>query len=191
MIHKAAVLGFLLGAMALIVIGAVSYRSEVVCWGRDRWKGGSRDGDHDFTFKPGQLATGSRAGFQNGAFVHVSTYTPVGWVTVSGRHVNGIVFQWRRSVDRFLVTDAPYLDIRIESPRIVTERFILPLWGPLVLLLMLPVVSFFRGPYRRYRRRKRGLCLACGYNLSGNTSGTCPECGCPCNGVRSTVLRQN
>lgn len=25
--------------------------------------------------------------------------------------------------------------------------------------------------------RRRGLCLACGYNLTGNISGTCPECG--------------
>lgn len=30
---------------------------------------------------------------------------------------------------------------------------------------------------RRYRRRKRGLCLTCGYDLTGNTSGVCPECG--------------
>ena len=29
---------------------------------------------------------------------------------------------------------------------------------------------------RRRRRRKRGLCLSCGYNLTGNTSGVCPEC---------------
>ena len=33
-----------------------------------------------------------------------------------------------------------------------------------------------------YRRRLRphartGHCAACGYNLSGNVSGTCPECG--------------
>jgi predicted amidophosphoribosyltransferase len=26
-------------------------------------------------------------------------------------------------------------------------------------------------------RRSRGLCSGCGYNLKGNTSGTCPECG--------------
>jgi hypothetical protein len=26
-------------------------------------------------------------------------------------------------------------------------------------------------------RRDRGLCPHCGYNLTGNVSGTCPECG--------------
>lgn len=25
--------------------------------------------------------------------------------------------------------------------------------------------------------RERGLCVRCGYNLTGNTTGTCPECG--------------
>jgi hypothetical protein len=32
--------------------------------------------------------------------------------------------------------------------------------------------------FRRYRRRlRRGNCLRCGYDLTGNTSGLCPECG--------------
>ena len=29
------------------------------------------------------------------------------------------------------------------------------------------------------RRRQLGLCLNCGYNLTGNVSGICPECGQP------------
>jgi hypothetical protein len=34
--------------------------------------------------------------------------------------------------------------------------------------------------YARHRRRARlGLCASCGYSLTGNTSGTCPECGTP------------
>ena len=37
--------------------------------------------------------------------------------------------------------------------------------------------TFLLGPYRRYRRRKKGLCLTCGYDLTGNESGVCPECG--------------
>ncbi|HEY8748942.1 MAG TPA: hypothetical protein VIM11_13255 [Tepidisphaeraceae bacterium] len=27
------------------------------------------------------------------------------------------------------------------------------------------------------RRSARGLCVSCSYDLTGNTSGTCPECG--------------
>ncbi len=40
-----------------------------------------------------------------------------------------------------------------------------------------PAVAFFRGPVRRWRRRKRGLCVHCGYNLTGLTEPRCPECG--------------
>ena len=29
----------------------------------------------------------------------------------------------------------------------------------------------------REERRRRGLCVRCGYDLTGNVSGTCPECG--------------
>ena len=53
----------------------------------------------------------------------------------------------------------------------------IPLWCPFVLFAAYPTIAFIRGPLRRYRRRKRGLCIRCGYNLEGNVSGVCPECG--------------
>jgi hypothetical protein len=31
--------------------------------------------------------------------------------------------------------------------------------------------------FRQWRRRKRGLCVKCAYDLTGNVSGVCPECG--------------
>lgn len=33
--------------------------------------------------------------------------------------------------------------------------------------------------YTRHRQLTLGLCLACGYDLTANASGTCPECGSP------------
>ncbi len=57
------------------------------------------------------------------------------------------------------------------------DRILVGLLLPVVLFGAYPSAVFYRGPLRRHRRRKRGLCLACGYNLTGNTSGTCPECG--------------
>ena len=63
----------------------------------------------------------------------------------------------------------------------VKERVVgLPLGLPVVVLCAYPTIAFVRGPvrrYRRHRRRKRGLCVTCGYNLTGNVSGVCPECG--------------
>lgn len=53
------------------------------------------------------------------------------------------------------------------------------LFGVSGLFLSCPTLAFIRGPLRRYRRRRKGLCLKCGYNLTGNTSGRCPECGRP------------
>ena len=48
-----------------------------------------------------------------------------------------------------------------------------PLWIPFV-LIGLPTAWL----WRRDRRRPRpGCCAACGYDLTGNVSGRCPECG--------------
>lgn len=52
-----------------------------------------------------------------------------------------------------------------------------PLWLPLILFAAYPTIALIRGPLRRQRRRKRGRCVKCGYDLTGNTSGVCPECG--------------
>jgi hypothetical protein len=38
------------------------------------------------------------------------------------------------------------------------------------------VALLFRRPWP-WRREKFGVCRHCGYNLTGNVSGTCPECG--------------
>ncbi len=53
----------------------------------------------------------------------------------------------------------------------------LPLWMPLLVFAAYPIVALIRGPLRRWRRHRKGLCLRCGYNLEGNVSGVCPECG--------------
>ncbi|MCH8146427.1 MAG: hypothetical protein IH987_00305 [Planctomycetes bacterium] len=65
------------------------------------------------------------------------------------------------------------------QPRPLTSILVIhaPILPILVILTAYPTFAFIRGPLRRYRRRKRGLCLRCGYNLEGNVSGVCPECG--------------
>lgn len=54
-----------------------------------------------------------------------------------------------------------------------------PLWPLPLLFAIYPTIVLVRGPLRRRRRRKRGLCANCGYDLTGNVSGTCPECAAP------------
>ncbi len=63
------------------------------------------------------------------------------------------------------------------DPRTSSTRQCISLYGLALLLSLYPTITFIRGPLRRHRRRKRGLCLACGYNLTGNVSGACSECG--------------
>ena len=57
----------------------------------------------------------------------------------------------------------------------------LPHWLLAGVLAILPVRWFRRRLHCRLARRRHaaGECVACGYNLTGNTSGTCPECGIP------------
>ncbi len=53
----------------------------------------------------------------------------------------------------------------------------LPLWMPVFLFLVLPATVVAVRSVRRRRRRDRGLCERCGYDLRGSVSGRCPECG--------------
>jgi hypothetical protein len=55
----------------------------------------------------------------------------------------------------------------------ISHILILPLWVPFVFLLI-PTMLL----WRRDRQRPRpGFCQRCDYDLTGNVSGRCPECG--------------
>lgn len=56
----------------------------------------------------------------------------------------------------------------------------IPIWLLTINLGFLPALASFLWAVktlRRARRRFLNHCQRCGYNLTGNTSGTCPECG--------------
>jgi hypothetical protein len=52
----------------------------------------------------------------------------------------------------------------------------LPLLYLFILFAVLPCIWSWR-TIRDWRRHPEGHCQSCGYNLTGNTSGVCPECG--------------
>ena len=54
---------------------------------------------------------------------------------------------------------------------------VFPLWAPTIALSLLGLVPLCSGPLRTWRRKLKGWCLECGYDLRGNRSGRCPECG--------------
>jgi uncharacterized paraquat-inducible protein A len=43
--------------------------------------------------------------------------------------------------------------------------------------VMLPLWLLIRPTELQDERRAKGLCVRCGYDIRGNTSGVCPECG--------------
>jgi hypothetical protein len=78
---------------------------------------------------------------------------------VSSRNKQGIAYR-----ERFLHIKAPVVPILA------------------AMFLVYPIIAFLRGPWRRDSRLLKGLCRACGYNLTGNVSGVCSECGVECAG---------
>jgi len=52
-------------------------------------------------------------------------------------------------------------------------------WGVPMWCLVAPLAVAIWLTRDRRRRCKSGFCLRCGYNLTGNVSGICPECGTP------------
>jgi len=61
----------------------------------------------------------------------------------------------------------------VEVSRIRGWALIVPHAHVAALLAVLPVVALLKW----WRRPGRGNCRTCGYDLTGNTSGMCPECG--------------
>lgn len=61
-------------------------------------------------------------------------------------------------------------DVRVLTARDWT--IIVPFWMPLCGAVALTVLAWWP-----WKRRRPGCCRRCGYDLTGNTSGVCPECG--------------
>ena len=65
----------------------------------------------------------------------------------------------------------------LQGGKLFTVASGVPCGFPFVLFSAYPIFAFIRGPVRRWRRRRKGLCLKCGYDLTGNETGVCSECG--------------
>ena len=88
----------------------------------------------------------------------------------------------RRYVPQYRLFGYAYSVISVKVPSIVYFRLMkawAPAWIVAPAFATYPTIAFIRGPVRRWRRRRRGECVACGYDLTGNVSGVCPECGAP------------
>lgn len=59
-----------------------------------------------------------------------------------------------------------------------TTLLMMPDWLVILVGAVLPAWCLTRW-VQRFRRRRQNHCSVCSYNLTGNTSGICPECGTP------------
>ena len=91
---------------------------------------------------------------------------------------------WFWEVPRGQVFDLPAVPLTFLPRRVLMNSvqsliwmLDLPLWTVFVVTATYPTIAFIRGPLRRVRRRRKGLCIACGYDLTGNVTGVCSECG--------------
>ncbi len=76
---------------------------------------------------------------------------------------SGVYDPWRLWPE-FHLFDDPHWTVKFPL------HLFLVVLAPLVIFPVLPSVI-------GRRRRKLGLCVKCGYDLTGNESGVCPECG--------------
>jgi hypothetical protein len=70
----------------------------------------------------------------------------------------------------------PMGPVKYGSVTVAHDIYTMPLWIPTSLVTALTVTLFVQA---RQRARKGGHCTKCAYDLRGNTSGICPECGTP------------
>ena len=66
----------------------------------------------------------------------------------------------------------------VSISRVTADEWSCPYWFVLVLASAVPAGSAI-GHLIRRRRRHQGRCQQCRYDLTGNASGVCPECGTP------------
>ena len=58
-------------------------------------------------------------------------------------------------------------------------KVVLPFWLPTAVFATCPLLGWLSHRRRLRRRHDSGRCRMCGYNLTGNLTGVCPECGRP------------
>jgi hypothetical protein len=62
-------------------------------------------------------------------------------------------------------------------PKAPQWRIVAPIWSLMLAVVSVWLLLWLASWSVRRRRRVRGLCAACGYDLTANVSGVCPECG--------------
>lgn len=106
----------------------------------------------------------------------VEVYSVRGRLTIASRR--------KPTTSRMLITTAPdgsqivthYVQSYAPTHSLEVSYFLIVL---ITAVLPTAWLICFSRPARRRRLKRQGRCLICGYDLAGNASGVCPECGTP------------
>ena len=182
MIRKAIIVVLTLGAMSFAAVSAISYGTRLNIgefWLGDsnavvfscvaghanlswlRTEEGGRSLDFRF-YQDANIVIINRIDLILGPMTDINITGP------SGATISSIKAPFARVAWRTRVTTQPpieYTEIQVWA------------WLLVAAFASYPTIAFIRGPLRRWRRHRKGLCLRCGYNLVGNVSGVCSECG--------------
>jgi hypothetical protein len=110
------------------------------------------------------------------------------WLTVGASILSGfasfVVVLWALDEGCRMVTDEDTVTLLgrclgSEEVAMAVDLTVLMAVPYVVARLVATGLALIDGPVRRDRRRRRGLCVKCAYDLTGNVSGVCPECGEP------------
>jgi len=160
------------------------------------FENGTPPASFELTFARGQLTscaampalycgTGDLSAFERAARTARSYAFPtVAALSALGCATAVALGAWRRTAVDIALVAAALCGLILWSAPYAWARSILgvDIWTipPSLLALALVLAAWFRWPPRR--RLPWPACASCGYNLTGNTSGVCPECGRPISG---------
>jgi hypothetical protein len=105
--------------------------------------------------------------------------------------VNGILFRCSRWCPTIIEASGWSYPGGTGVYPLVFWELAIPYWSGLLVSALYPLWSTYRGPIRRWRHGRRGCCRKCGYDLTGNVSGVCPECGRAVAAQRPAVNHQH
>jgi hypothetical protein len=142
---------------------------------------------HVYGYPPPPALIGMDVSHSFGDPSNIRLHTCEGRVTIhcissvfAGKTFAPIVWSWgdfayKRHDWRYLAGATP---LPGSGPPLLYDGFEVssPIWALFILCAAYPTIYFIRGPLRRRKRRRRGQCLECGYDLRGS-GGQCPECG--------------
>jgi hypothetical protein len=139
----------------------------LLAWGRSHWA------------EDGFGVTHGRSGFgisYSQGKVRLGYWTLTGTETTLETRIRWWSKEVSESIDSGTVAGFGFRDSSLlYKTQLLRQELYIPVWF-IVVLVSIPLAIEFRSSLKRRRRRIKGLCATCGYDLRSSKD-RCPECG--------------